>query len=145
MGDVFVNIWKLFTSIGVAALAISTAPASAILIDDTSDDFTVNWTLPNAGGSGVTVRGEANFDVTLVNDTEIRMSVTVNNLADLNKPAGWTGGISSIGWSTDPNATSATLTVGAVFNNGVFDNIPNLGLVEICIYAANNCSGGAQG
>ena len=136
---------SLILIIGVAMAITAAAPASAILINDTSDDFTINWALPNAGGSGVTVQGEASFNVTAVSDTSIRMTVTVNNLLDLFAPAGWNGGISSIGWATDPNAVSGTLLVGSVFDNAAFTNIPSLSLVEVCIWAANNCSGGAQG
>jgi len=119
-------------------------PASAIVIDSTNDDFTINWALPNAGGSGVTVLGQAMFNITAVTDTSLAMTVTVNNLPDIGAPSGYKGGISSIGWATDPNATSGTLTPGAVFDGGAFTSIPSLTLVEVCIYAANNCAGGSQ-
>ncbi|MCW5659241.1 MAG: cistern family PEP-CTERM protein [Burkholderiaceae bacterium] len=112
-------------------------------IDSTSDDFVVNW---SQVFNGVTVRGSASFDVTFVSDTRIDMTVSLNNLADLGAPVGYNGGWSSIGWSSTPNFTAGAFTdTGTYFNAGVFDNIPSLNAVEICIYAANNCNGGAQG
>ncbi|MFM9886221.1 MAG: cistern family PEP-CTERM protein [Burkholderiales bacterium] len=120
------------------------APASAILINDTGDDFAINWSIVNAGGTGITVQAQAAFNVTAVSDTTIRMTVTVNNLADLFTPVGYNGGISSIGWATDPNATSGVLQVGSVFDGGQFTSIPSLSLVEVCIFAAQGCAGGAQ-
>jgi hypothetical protein len=114
-----------------------------VSIDSTSDDFVVNW---SQVFGDVTVRGSASFDVTFVSDTRIDLTVSLNNLADLGAPVGYNGGWSSIGWSSTPNFTSGTFTdTGAYFGSGVFDNIPSLNAVEICIYAANNCSGGAQG
>src|SRR5215470_177316 len=137
--------WWFLRALATLGIGIGMAgQVSAIQINSVNDDFTIDWALPNAGGSGVTVLGQAAFDVTGVSDTSISMKVTVNNLPDYGAPAGYKGGISSIGWATDPNATSGTLTPGAVFNSGAFSSIPSLSLVEVCIYAANNCSGGSQ-
>ncbi len=126
-------------------MAITAAtPASAVLINDASDDFAINWSIVNAGGSGVTVQAQASFNVTAVSDTELSMTVTVNNLADLNTPAGYNGGITSIGWATDPNSWLAQLTSGSVFDGVAFSSIPSLAAVEVCIFAAQGCAGGAQ-
>ena len=135
---------SLFATGGAALAMTAAAPASAILINDTGDDFTINWSIVNAGGTGVTVQAQAAFNVTAVSDTSISMTVTVNNLVDLFTPSGYNGGISSIGWATDPNATSGTMQAGAVFDARQFTSIPSLALVEICIFAAQNCAGGAQ-
>jgi hypothetical protein len=129
-------------ALGCASL-LSAAPASAIAIDSVTDDFTINWSTVINGG--ITVRGSAFFDVTAVSDSQIDLTVSLNNLSDLGAPSGWKGGWSSIGWGITPNATGGVfLDTGTKFDTGTFDNIPSLNQVEICIYSGNGCSGGSQ-
>jgi hypothetical protein len=139
------NIRNLLAAVALAGTALfSAAPASAnVIVKSAADDFTVNW-IKDIGG-GITLRGAASFDVTAVGDTWIDLTVSLTNLSDLGAPAGWKGGWSSIGWAIDPNAiTGHFLSTGSKFNDGTFDNIPSLNEVEVCIYAANGCNGGAQ-
>jgi hypothetical protein len=133
----------LATAVLACGALTAAAPASAVIITSPADDFTVNWDL--VIGGGVTVRASALFDITSVSSTQIGMTVTTNNLADLGAAAGWTGGWASIGWGFTPNATSGTLTPGDDFDSGIFASIPSLSQVEVCIYAGNNCNGGGQG
>jgi hypothetical protein len=122
---------------------LSAAPASAVVIDSVADDFTINWSKVINGG--ITVRGSAFFDVTAVSDSQIDVTVSLSNLTDLGVPVGWKGGWSSIGWAITPNATGgAFLDTGNKFDSGVFDSIPSLKQVEVCIYSGNGCSGGSQ-
>ena len=139
--------WKVILRKLFAALALvvgaSSVSAAPVVIDSTTDDFTVTWA---SVFSGVTVRGTASFNITAVSDTTIDVTVSLNNLLDLNTPAGYNGGWSSIGWSTTPNTVAGLLTAtGVYFANGALDNIPSLGLVEVCVWSGNNCNGGPQG
>ncbi len=133
----------LATAVLACGALTAAAPASAVVITSPADDFTVNWDL--VIGGGVTVRASALFDITSVSGTQIGMTVTTNNLADLGVASGWTGGWASIGWAVTPNATSSVLTPGSDFDSATFDDIPSLSQVEVCIFAGNNCNGGGQG
>lgn len=130
---------------GACLIALITAASQAAVINDVTDDFDILWSL--AIGGGITVRSSAHFDVTNVTTTTLVMQITVDNLADLGVPVGWNGGITSIGFSVDPNATGVTSSSGTVFSPGDagLGSIPSLNLVEVCAWTANNCNGGAQG
>jgi hypothetical protein len=129
-------------AVALGALCIA-APASAVMINDTGDDFTVSFSKDI--GDGITVRSSAAFDVFGVGDTFIDISVALNNLTDLGVPSGWKGGWSSIGWSSTPNITGgAWWFTGSKFDNGDLTSIPSLNNVEICFWAGNNCAGGGQ-
>ncbi|HEU0204197.1 MAG TPA: cistern family PEP-CTERM protein [Burkholderiaceae bacterium] len=137
-------MFKRVISVFAVMLGLSAGPASAVSITTTSDDFTVNWSFFDSV-SGVTLLASAFFDVVNLGDTFLDLNITLTNTPDLNTPSGYNGGIASIGFASDPNATSATyLATGSKFDGISFDNIPSLKEVEICSWAGNDCSGGGQ-
>jgi PEP-CTERM motif len=133
-------------SAGLLACAslVAAAPASAVVITSTADDFTVLWS--QDVGSGVTVQGSAFFDVTAISGSSISLSISLNNLLDLGTSSGWMGGWSSIGWSSTPDISGGNwITYGSHFDNGAIGtSIPSLNAVEICFYSGGGCAGGGQ-
>lgn len=94
-----------------------------------------------------------------INDLTADLSLTVISISateavvelNLENTSAGPGSITAVGFATNPDATNATGTTLGLFDPGddadVFDgfglgSVPSLGLVEVCAWAANNCSGG---
>jgi len=125
-----------------AALAITTGTAKAASISilaNGSKSFDIYWSLvvgstqlSALGAFNVTVTNSyADFDVDLTNKTAASAGETVH----------------SIGFNSDPNGTSITLkNPDNYFQNfGLDQKFPGFKTVDICVWASNNCSGGAEG
>ncbi len=131
----------------IAALALSAAPAMAdpITLDSSAvgQSFTLNY---NGYSSGTVVNGltaSTTFTLTGVNGSSYTFDYAVaNTTAD---PL--TSRVSSFGFDTDPNITSATST-GAFANPTTYSSYPNgIGSIDVCFKDAStgSCSGGGSG
>lgn len=139
------------------------ARGEAVTIDATNDDFTINWTLTqgsqdNDGGTGapINLTATATFDVvTVVTNasgliTSIVLNVNFSNTTVLSE-ATPEAGITTFGFGTNPNATTAVLS--DVSDNGFITaevQSPNQNFpggfknIDVCVYT-QGCSGGSQG
>lgn len=134
---------KLMKAAAVGVVAVATSSANAFLVNDTGDDFTINWdfTIPNTAQH---LTASALFDVTAISGTSVTFDITLTNTT---APSSFQASIVSLGFYIDPNATSATLV-----NNGdaitwevdlTQPNFPGgFQNIDVCLFAANNCQGG---
>jgi hypothetical protein len=131
---------KNFMRAATVAAALSlgvTANANAATINLASglNEFDIVWDHPTEALDAV-----AHFAATL-GAGFIDFTIEIENLS---APS---SGIQSFGFNVNPDATSITNFVGgSVFvNAGLEQNLPSIdNSIDVCIWAANNCSGGAQ-
>jgi hypothetical protein len=126
---------------GVLAFGMQMASA-AILVNDASDDFTINWSqaVSKNAYSG-TLGAIAVFDVQSISAGEAVFKVTVSNTTTGNFV---NAGINSFSFMSDPNSVGSYVTTGSIFDGIANDSVPSFKLHTVCVYAANNCSGGGQ-
>lgn len=115
-----------------------TANASAATINLTSgaNTFDIIW-----DHAVFPLDAIANFTAN-VSSGFIDFTVTVTN-----NSAAVGSGLQSIGFNINPDPTSVTnFVAGSVFQNiGLEQNLPSVdGSIDVCVWADNNCSGGAQ-
>ncbi|MCH9675649.1 MAG: cistern family PEP-CTERM protein, partial [Gammaproteobacteria bacterium] len=105
--------------------------------------FDVDWSWDT--GSGI-FSAESTWTVDALTDSALTLSISVSNTSP--QPGLSTGGIASIGFGIDPDATSvafATGGAGTEFDSTGFAFVPGFnGEVEICAWTANSCAGGGQ-
>ena len=123
-----------------AALCIGfTANASAATINLPSgnNEFDIEWLHPVQP-----LEAAAHFTATVTN-TFIDFTIAISNLSpDVGS------GIQSFGFNINPDPTSFSVTTaGSTFTSvGLEQNLPSIdNNIDVCIFAANGCSGGAQG
>ncbi len=127
----------------VLAFAVSTASA-AVIVDDTSDDFNVQWSSDVYSGATLlgTLKATAAFDVQSIAAGEAIFKVTVSN----NTTGSFVNaGMASFSFLTTPGSTGSYQTAGSVFDGIGGGSVPSFKYHTVCAYAANNCNGGAQG
>ena len=126
---------------GVLAATVFTGRAEAATITiggDSSLSFDIVWSRM-VGSTELRAVGE--FDVT-VTDGYTDFLITLTNQTGL-----FNERVHSIGFNTNPNATSLTNTVAGDY----FDyfrlntNFPSFQRIDVCAYTANGCPGGPQG
>jgi hypothetical protein len=135
------NARKFFQGFAFAA-ALSAATAShAILIDDVNDDFSILFSQTQGTNQ---LLATATFDITAVNlvTGQVQASVTFSNNSLLTTFTN--AGVASFGLQTNPQVTGSYVNVGTVFEGINNDDIPSVGNINLCVFASNNCSGGAQ-
>ena len=148
----------------LVASAAMTAPANAEVLS-VGESFDVTFfkdCSPAIPGCDTDLKGELTLTLTGITDGTATFLVELTNTsADL---GGGQPKILAVGFATSPDATGIsgdTDAFGGVNEDGVGDGnvfddfslasvngpngIPSLKLVEICAYAANNCTGGAIG
>jgi len=123
-------------------LVVLSSSVHAITINDTSDDFTVNWS--KAIDATHTLKAQASFNVISFTNTKTIFDITLSNLTN---PGSFQAAIMSIGLYTDNELKSATLTnnsSAATWNiDTSSENFPGgYHDIDVCIFAANNCQGG---
>jgi hypothetical protein len=128
-------------AVGVAVIAASSA--NAFVVDDTSDDFTINWDLAILNGTQH-LTATALFDVTSISGSQVIFNITLTNTT---APSSFQASIVSLGFYVDPNATSASITNNADAITWEVDltqpNFPGgFQSIDVCLFAANNCQGG---
>ena len=122
-----------------AALCLGvTANANAATINLTSgaNAFDIIWDHPVQPLDAI-----ANFTAS-VSSGFIDFTVTMTN-----NSAAVGSGLQSFGFNINPDPTSfSNVVVGSVFQNvGLEQNLPSIdNNIDVCIWAANNCQGGAQ-
>ena len=134
------------TSLIKVSLAITLAFSSyaqAIIINDVGDDFSVNWSYAVPSSTG-TVSATATFDITTINASQLIMDIFIDNTTTLGDLGN--AGLASFGFNINPDAASASISGGSVFDStGTEQNLPSIdNNIDVCIWAANNCQGGAQ-
>jgi len=139
---------KNFVRAATVAAALSlgvTANASAATInlaaDTANQQFEILWTLA-IPDPAVTLTALGQFTAS-VTDTFIDFTITMNN-----QTAALSEQIHSFGFNINPDGTSVTNVVaGSNFANANREqNLPSIDTnIDVCIWATNNCSGGAQG
>jgi hypothetical protein len=127
----------LFLTVGI--LNTEAQAASISIPSPGSQTFDILWSMV-VSGIDLTALGEFKVDVT---DTYADFFVTLTN----NTVASAGEKVHSIGFNSDPNGTSITmLESGDYFKSiGLDQNFPSFKKIDICAWASNNCSGGAQG
>jgi len=140
------------TLVAVAAAVVLTAnvaSAAPFVASATGNSTAVSWSKDT--GAGV-ITGTADLLVGAITTTSLELFVKLSNTTT----AFTNAGITSFGFSIDPNATGVAGTstgsndtgsdVDAFggFGLGKQAKLPALSWIEICAWAGNNCSGGAQ-
>jgi hypothetical protein len=126
------NIYSSVTTVGITT-------------SDIGDSFTIDWLLPKAdSGISQDLSATAVFTVSSFTSSFLDLTVNLTNTT----VATFQAAILAMGLGVTPDATVSLLTPGAVFDSvgpgqggqqqfpGGFKNI------DLCAYAANNCSGG---
>jgi hypothetical protein len=134
---------SLFGFLIAAALIVSegVVPVKAIAdshtITSVNDDFSLSW-LKDVPGGQLSATGF--FDVLSISTSEIQLQITVTNTTN---PA-LHEAVNSIGFNTNPAVTASYITTGTVFEGlGNDTNFPSFQTIEVCVFASNNCTGGA--
>jgi hypothetical protein len=113
------------------------AMADAFTIANVTDDFSVIWSKSVPGGQ-LTATGF--FDVLAISSSEIQLQITVTNTMNPSLHEA----VNSFGFNTNPAVTASYITTGAVFEGlGNDTNFPSFQKIEVCVFAAQNCDGGA--
>lgn len=129
----------LFTAALAVTVLSGRAEAAPITIGgDSSQSFEIVWS--QMVGS-VELRATGVFDV-VVTDSYADFTIRLTN----EMAASFNEKIHSIGFNTNPNATSLTnIDPGQYFDYFRLNtNFPSFQRIDICMYTANNCTGGAQ-
>jgi hypothetical protein len=130
-----------FFCCAVFVLGATSARAASISIPSPgSASFDIVWSKV-VGTTNLTAVGKFFVDVS---DTSADFYVTLAN----NTVASAGESVHSIGFNSDPNGTSITMLdpAGHYFTSiGLDQTFPSFKKIDICAWASNNCSGGAQG
>jgi hypothetical protein len=135
------NMKQLSKLIAFSLFAMSSV-AHATIINDTSDDFTVNWS--KSIDATHTLKASANFDVISFTSTKTIFDITLSNLTN---SGNFNAAIMAFGLYTDNELQGASITnntTGATWNLDTSSgNFPGgFHDIDLCLFAANNCSGG---
>jgi len=124
----------------MSGVLASDAQAASISIPSPgSQSFDILWSKV-VGTTNLTALGE--FDVSVTNTyADFYVTLTNNTVASANER------VHSIGFNSDPNGSSISmLDPGDYFTSiGLDQTFPSFKKIDICAWASNNCSGGAQG
>lgn len=127
--------------------SIPTAEAVSFTVDSVGDSFTTNWALDisgiNGAPTGTILSGTATWAVSAFSSSSVTLDVNITNTTAV-PLSGHTGHILGIGLYTSPDTTAAFSSTGTYFDGLVQGvNFPGgFNSVDICVYAAQNCSGG---
>ena len=135
-----------------AFVVLASGSVQAVTINDTGDDFTINWFLAQGGADNdgsiapFAVSATAAFDVTSFDVTRVTLDVTVTNTTNTSNQSS----IHSLGIGVNPNPTNVSLsqTGNVVFTNATVQagqqNYPGgFKQIDVCVFSPNNCSGSA--
>jgi hypothetical protein len=134
---------KLFSKIIAFSLLAASSAAQAITINDTTDDFTVNWS--KTIDATHTLKATASFNVVSFTSTKTIFDITLSNLTN---SGSYKAAIMAIGLYTDNELKGASLTnnsTGVVWNlDTSTENFPGgFHDIDLCLFASNNCQGGS--
>lgn len=148
-----------FAAIACAAITSYAAPAKAVVIAGTGDDFTIDWVLAanqSDNDGGVTVPGTlsatASFDVAIFTSTQIKFNIVFENTTTLPQSTLTQARVTAFGIGVTPNPTSATFADDADggFTGGEVQS-PNQNFpggfsnIDVCIKSGTACSGSGGG
>lgn len=152
---------KTFLAVAAIALAAITgyaAPAKAVVITGTGDDFTIDWLLAanqsdNDGGTTVPIAlsATASFDVAVFTSTQVKFNIAFTNTTALGGTV-TEARVTALGIGVVPNATSATFADDADggFTGGEVQS-PNQNFpggftnIDVCVKSGTACSGSGGG
>lgn len=136
------NLWVVRASLAIAF--VFSSYVQGVIIDDVSDDFSAAWAYSVPASTG-TVSATATFDITSISVSQLVMAITIENTTTLGDLGN--AGLASFGFNINADATGASIAGGSIFDStGVQQNLPSIdNNIDVCIWAANNCQGGAQG
>ena len=145
------QLFSVFLAV-TAFVVLASGSVQAVTINDTGDDFTINWFLAQGGSDNdgsiapFAVSASATFDVTSINETRVTLGVTVTNTTNTSNQSS----IHSFGIGVNPNLTNVSLsqTGNVVFTNAKIlsgqQNYPGgFKQIDVCVFSPNNCNGGA--
>lgn len=151
----------LYSVMVLAAIFIVPAAANAVTINatDVGYSFDVTWgLLPGTYGDPPetlthTLSAKATFTIASFNSTDLLLNVKFWNTtadADSSGPPEWNEAILAFGIGVNPNVIPTMPTIGTIFdsietpgNGNQPGNFPGgFKEIDVCVYAANNCSGG---
>ncbi|WP_265264601.1 cistern family PEP-CTERM protein [Spirulina subsalsa] len=118
--------------------------------DDVGGSFMTNWLLPASpsdpyGSLTQDLSASATYTLSAFTSSYMDLTISLTNTTILSTLTN--ANIMSFGFGVDPNATGVSfLNQGGVFDDVRLNSTPNFtgGFknIDICVYAANNCSGG---
>lgn len=121
--------------------------------DPGTDTFTIKWKVPagqgtSQGVSSPDLTAEALFKVTMFNATTLAFDIEIKNTTVL-PPGGFNTNVLAFGFNIDPNATAVSVSdvagsglSAATWEGALSQNFPSFQTIDICVWAANGCSGG---
>jgi hypothetical protein len=134
---------RIIRTVAIAAilhigLSAGRAEAAPIIIGaNSSTTFDVIWSQL----VGTTELRALGLVTVQVHDGSIDFAFTITNQTAL-----WNERVHSIGFRTDPNATSLSgIDPGTYFQNFALNTtFPSFQTIDICVWSTNNCAGGPQ-
>ena len=148
---------KILTGLSlIAGLSVSAFSASAMVVTANTQPFEVDWSCTlNTGCNGNSnstnaLTGKATFSNFVFNNngTSLTFDITITNTTAQQSfsTSDWDSiRLTSFGWDTVPDPTSASETGASVFTGVALETtFPGFQKVDVCAYSGNNCSGGAN-
>ncbi|MFQ5347861.1 MAG: cistern family PEP-CTERM protein [Rhodothalassiaceae bacterium] len=110
--------------------------------------LTADWLLPAAlvDGLAIDLEAEALFEIRHFDRNELKRNVSISNTTIVNP--GIIASILSFGFAAEPDVSASITDAGAIFDalgdgSGPQQTFPGgCKQIEVCIFAANGCSGG---
>jgi hypothetical protein len=127
-------------AVAVSALALTSSPAQAITFLAEGDSFIVPFNGVVEGSVAPGLTGEVTYTLADIIGNTWYFNFAVENTSSAPITA---SRISTFGFNTDPNFTSAAITGGTVFDGVSSGNVPQHMAVEFCATAGPNCAGGS--
>jgi hypothetical protein len=126
----------------LSLLLLANTSSWSYIVNDVNDDFDVVWSFDLGGGT--VLDAEVTFDVTSISTDQLVMDLVISNNSTLGGISN--AGLSSFGFNITPDPSSLGLVSGSIFDSaGLQQNLPSIdNNIDVCTWAANNCSGGAQ-
>jgi hypothetical protein len=141
------NLGRATAVAAVLSLGVLTTDAGAAtitLLPDTNNQNPADVVWASDEGTGTLMTATLDFLDVDVTDSSIVFNVTFTN----NTSSTFNQRVHSFGFNIDPNASTASLSnptdttfTGITLN----DTFPGFQTIDVCIFAPDNCSGGAQG
>lgn len=140
------SIGGFFGAAGLAAALMLSGPAASAPIQSigigTSGSFVLHF---DSISPAPALSAYANVDIYNATSSQLVLRFSVTNDTAVSEAGPLTqAALMSIGLSFDPNPTGASLMGGAIFDglDASGGNFPGGFTVDVCVFGANNCSGG---
>lgn len=128
----------LVAAAGIALASVAAIPAMAHVVTTGSSSFTETFDNPVAFEPDLTA--SLTFSNFVFSGTTFTTTITLNNTTN---PTFTNARLTAFGFNTNPDATSAA-TSGGTWSATLNTTFPGFQTVDVCLWAGNNCSGGAN-